>query len=382
MKISRLKLFIFMAVLLSGISRLYAVDITNVTISTSFDGNGYYTITVDGTGFGPAPNVLVFDDFEKGTVDTQILPGLNATFGSWDSRGDTNGIAQYKAHGTDNLVMQIRDFAYPVESSHRLAKLEKLFPGPQTDFFLSFSAIVPKGNYFAGADKPEVFANISSWKFTWVVDGPTGILSDGQIDYCIPTHTGNGTVGFGGNDGLLFYINNMSEWWDWKNFNHMSFGMISAPVRPAENPGKIYWMSSNVKHGMLEIYRNNVPTMQPDATKTFDRIWFPGWWGNSPPGEKFNAYYDNLYVAVGPNSFARIEVADASIRTASKNIVTLPPDSWSNTKIVFKIHKNVVDKNANHFIFIHDKDRNVNEEGVSICEECPGDIDSLSVTSN
>ena len=48
------------------------------------------TLTISGSNFGPAPNVVLFDDFELGTDGEDIMTGSgSARYGQWDEQRDT-----------------------------------------------------------------------------------------------------------------------------------------------------------------------------------------------------------------------------------------------------------------------------------------------------
>ena len=96
-------------------------------------------------------------------------------------------------------------------------------------------------------------------------------------------------------------------------------------------------------------------------THLFDRIKFPGWFGNFGNADKslFDAYYDDIYVATGANAFARVEISDAVNFTDSIVNLTMPIVSWAQDKIVIKVHQENAGNFSTWFLRVHDKNDNL-----------------------
>ena len=356
--------------------------------SSEVDDKGYYTLTVNGRGFGSPPNLILYDDFDKVTsgtdgADGEQVPFTSPLFGQWTGRGYA-GISNYAEEG-NNLAMQARDFNY--SDMNRIASLRVEF-GNQTDIFISYAVKVPDGNTFAAASTEEKFPAMSSWKFSWIYKD-NGVQVDGKYDMCVPSHAGNGSLIVGGNDGTLGYGDSFWSFWVWDEYNYFAFGQVADKVDPVVNKGYIYLRSVSPKAAVQErdsesYVRFNRPVMFSGVTPFYDRVRFPGWWGNGD-NTKFNAYYDNIYVAVGELAFKRFEISDSETYSQSGKIYTLPPvlDNWSDTSVELKVNRDLMGVgNGNYYLHAFDQDNNLVSEGIIvICNACPSPPGEFKVIS-
>jgi len=344
-----------------------SVELTSISRSASADVDGYFEVVIKGVDFGASPDIAIFDDFERGTADEEI-PLSSPVLGAWDNHGVWAGRARYKAEG-NNLAMQIRDFNYT--DGNKIAQLEKTFGGPQTDIFLSYSVKLPKGATFSGSSTTEALPSVSSWKFTWLIDGKNGTGNNSDYDLCIPSHIGGGRMLIAGNDGNYSYIDSLT-WWDWDGYNHFSFGMDTNDTDASGSNGYGFWRSTNKapSGGYIEKHITDRPTMFDGVTQSFDRLRFPGWWGNGDT-TNFNAYYDNIYVATGPNAFSRIEVTNSPVYEQSSLIVTLPATQWTANQVSVKVNKDLFDEHA-LYIYAFNKNNVMSSSALQIlCSKCP-----------
>lgn len=96
--------------------------------------------------------------------------------------------------------------------------------------------------------------------------------------------------------------------------------------------------------------------MPDGVTDGFDRVKFPGWF--SDKGRPFDAYYDDIYVAVGDNAFARVELSDAESHASSVKNVVMPVISWSGNNIEVKIHEEHFQDSGEVFLRVYDAQNN------------------------
>ena len=85
------------------------------------------------------------------------------------------------------------------------------------------------------------------------------------------------------------------------------------------------------------------------------KVNFIGWAGNGPMAGA-GAVYDDVYVATGANSQARVEIGDAPRYQDCKNLTVVAPYSWSSTRIVATVHTDVTKMMNKGYLFVVDAD--------------------------
>jgi len=225
-----------------------------------------------------------------------------------------------------------------------------------SEAFISYQVAVPPGTPFSGASTPETWPSVSSWKFSWFFDGPKGFSSDDQADMCLPTHIGRGNFMLAGNDGNLIDIGN--SWWSWKGFNRLAMWIRGNSAGMSTANGDILFQAVNAEKGMTTIYRNNMPAFPSGATTQWNQLSMPGWWGNGD-WSKFDGVYDDVYLAVGPNAAARVEIGDAPTYAASKNLTILTPSSWSDSQITATLRAGSFKTFNGAYLFVTDSNGKV-----------------------
>jgi hypothetical protein len=162
----------------------------------------------------------------------------------------------------------------------------------------------------------------------------------------------------------------MAEAWSWHTKNYISYGTLPHPTLPQQEPGKIFFQLTGKANAPLMYEKNDKPIFPTNNTTSFDRIKFPGWFGNGDTSN-FEAYYDDIYVATGENAFARVEISNASTVAKSTINLTIPVSSWSDTTIEAKMHKEHLSGDSlKLFVRVHDK-ANATDSSVLICDKCP-----------
>lgn len=325
--------------------------------------SGEKVLAINGNEFGNAPNVVLYDDFEKGISGEPI--GLDkARVGSWDGKFH-GGTATYHEQHDGNLAQRIRDHSQSLTNNNRIANLVRKFPSPQTHAVVAFSVIVPEGTTFAASSKAETFPDRSSWKFTWLVS-EQGIGQDDKFDLCMPSHIGNGNFMLAGNNGNLAWMQKGSDWWAWGSYNHITSEVKIDPVAPKTTPvGYFYQTVSPVAVRYEEGTQD--PSNFSGTDYQFDRILVPGWWGNGD-NNNFDALYDNVYVAVGKNAKARIIVTDNANFNESKTAVTLPAESWTDSRI--EILADLLPDRNSYFVHMVDHNGTMSSRGHQVCPRC------------
>jgi hypothetical protein len=323
------------------------------------------TIRLNGSGFTRGPDVALYDNFDGrspgGTVSLS-----DPIVGRW---GSTSNNPRYVIESDGNGGFLARNF--DLTSGGKLAQLQALFDRPEREIFYSFSVKVPQGFHFSGASSPDEFSTQSSWKFSWLYSGQKGYgHDDGLFDVTVPTHVGSGNFAVAGNSGGLSYINNGREWWDWGSFNH--FGYYMKISDDAETTDSIDWLLRIASAKNNIVRGGDTPRSSYQGTDyQFDRLNFPGWWGNGS-GENFSAIYDNVYIAVGENANSRIVASDKENIDSSTKVVTLPPNNWSDEQI--ELDFTLLPNWKEVYIHVVDSNGKFSDKGIRVCMECPNPI--------
>lgn len=343
-----------------------AISISSVKMSDKADANGYHTITIQGAGFGNGPNIALFDDFNNQTSGAPIVLNKSALIGKWINSTSYSAVPNIVDYGKGK-AFQVYGGASPNGAS--IAQIETVFNPKVSNIFVSYSVVVPEGKFFAGSSVDYEFPTVSSWKFTWIADSPKAISSQTLHNVCTPTHGGNGSFLLAGNSVNYGWLS-IANSWSWHTKNYISYGTLPSTSSPQQEPGKIFFQLTGKANAPLIYEKNDAPIFPASNTTSFDRIKFPGWFGNGDTSN-FDAYYDDIYVATGENAFARVELSNAATVTKSTINLTMPITSWSDTTIEAKMHKEHLSNNSlKLFVRVHDKS-DATASSVLICDKCP-----------
>lgn len=321
-------------------------------------------ITLTGTNFGPAPKVVLFDNFEHGSKFADLL----------QSQGNKNnwfsGALPYR-ESDGNIAHRAKDPAQVALGKKGLAQVIANFPDFYKTALVSFSVKVPKGTTFAGATELKTFPSMSAWKFSWLMSGPNGFQEANSFDVCLPTYPGAGNSMLSCNDGTITYLDPIANWWEWDDYNHVTSYIKIADVNPNTTPIAYSFESfNNFRHYYKEGDNSKYMASAFQLTDfRFDRINIPGWWGNGD-NSKFDGLYDNMYVAVGANALARLIVSDSPIYSTSTFAIPLMTKTWANGKIVLDV--DVLPKRPGLYVHLIDSSGTVSQNSLPLsCIQCP-----------
>lgn len=327
--------------------------------------DGEAVVELTGSAFGKGPSVAFFDDFEAGE-EGAALGSAPIRVGSMT----VNRPPVYVSYGSDrsDTGILIRDRSLATN----LQMLQAAITFPRTDeAFIHFTVHIPPGNTWPTITdgNTATFGSISSWKFVWFMDGPHGHSSKDIFDLCVPTHPGSGIASVSGNAGRGYYAPKFGEWWDWHGLNQISFWVARDKTATTPNIGSSYWRTITKTGGLKEISHKSIP-MQTAAEIIFDRVNVPGWF-RANDSDGFNAVYDNVYVASGPNALARIEITDGNTPETSSFVMVVPPLSWSDAKISFRVPAVVAKAREEFFVRVYTADGGRSDKSMRICLNCP-----------
>lgn len=344
------------SVILTSLLSLSCTAIAQPSLANVEYNDSSGEVVINGSSFGSGPKVMLFENFEKGNKFANLLA---STSSNWHSD------VLLREESSGNKAHRAKDPS--VTSGKGLAQIIVNFQQRYTEAFIAFSVKTPPGTTFAGASSPKTFPSMSSWKFTWLMLGANGFDSSSDFDICLPTHVGNGNFLLGGNDGNLTWIEKGSNWWEWDNYNHMTSYIRFDPTQPNSRPVNYSWgVVNNLKR--LETIDSVDASTFRSSSFGFDRINIPGWWGNGD-NSKFDALYDNLYVAVGPNARARVVLTDNPNFAQSKFSITVMAKSWSSSKIV--LDSDVVPGDRAYYAHIFNANNQRSASALRVCPKCP-----------
>lgn len=294
-------------------------------------------VTVNGSGFGAGAKIEVYDDFEHiGVATGDTLKIDQALVGQWSDS------PYYKAI-YDNFSLSGKHSAKLWDSANSVnAQIRHTFSSPIQSVYMSYWVAIPPGYPFPGNDNDYGgFSKDSSWKLAWLIDQD---YKGNSSDVCVPTHVGQGRAMLAGNDwNLDGGIPDFPSWWSFGNWIRVSVWLHAEPTSPTTS-GEIAFSTWSKEFGH-SVYRRNQAVFDADGTTTkqYQYINFPGWIrgfmnNNGRP------LYDDIYVASGPNAFARVELTDSTNYTNSTKFAVQKVLSWSDNQIKFQIVKsNIID---------------------------------------
>ncbi len=385
MQHKKFKIIWFLAVFFALPNFAWATPSVSGVSGALSDGN---SVTITGSSFGASPNVLLFDDFESGTVGQKIKTGAgSAKYGQWvDSKNKTYYGNSAKISGSQSFTSNM---AGPTHEHQIIAKL----PYGTNEFFSSYWIYLPESNRWPGEDDP----NRINWKQTWV-------LGDGEPDGIGPSTYDNSTV----DDDVII----PSFMGDVDNLNSSAVTGNSYSQDPKISTKwlsllmhKGQWLriwvymkgssGNDIKDGETSIW-----SMQGGASvkeNLLGRNIYNLHTGGAWDTYNVNAYgrltenctpsFDDVYIATGPNAQARVEVGNASTYTASTKLTILTPISWGSSSISAQVNKgNFTTGPA--YLYVFDSTGAVNAIGYPVTfgtsglDTSPPSISSTSPTSS
>ena len=168
------------------------------------DGAPTDQITINGSGFGSAPNVVLFARLEGGTAG-EVVSLNSPEIGAWStvSEGDNGALPRYKElDGVTGFAMR-DDTISPYTNNKYLAQCIIDNLPPNSEYRLSYRVGMPLrannlGGYFpAGATQHSTIVDCigSAWKLGWMCNSDyagRGIEGNkGGPNLCIPTAVNN-----------------------------------------------------------------------------------------------------------------------------------------------------------------------------------------------
>jgi hypothetical protein len=352
---------------------LAAPNISDVN-GTVEDGE---TITIYGSDFGSTgPNVILFDNFERGTDGDSIT--LDATVGSWSEV--IQGDPQYIDDGSGNIAWKAIGAVEGVkETAH---KLRKTF-SESDSVFLSYRTMIPSGYYFPAGNEPNSLDvhKGSCWKAAWFLHNSDS-WGDSSLDVCCFTYigsfriSGNSFPGDSSTNNGWFTIDN---WYD-PNATWNRYSSIFQYTGDRLNDPVWLWHQGVSKTKGQSMADSGLSSgYYSDTDEGIAVVNVPGWHTGSDYGET-RVLYDDIYLAVGDNAVARVELGNSSKYQDCTQLAIITPTSWTETKIEAIVRKGTFSDNDDVYLFVVDSKNNVSKGYPHVFGE--GDLSKMKPPSN
>lgn len=300
--------------------------------------------TIKGIGFGTSgPNVHFYDDFESGTVGLDLKTGIgSAVIGQWDILSNVH--PKYSSDTSVSGVKAWKVTGNGVANDSMAARIA--LPGV-SEIYMSWWNYVPTNSLWSGEGNTN--ASGMNWKIMWLMQG---ISTDNDLTYTMAGGTelnpaknifvrGNNTPLAYPNTEAINFVMNKGEWhrfaW-WLKDGSNSNGSSSL------------WELRNTGMTLLKDIKN-ASTINSGAVRNY--LWVNGFVRDLPVTTQM---FDDVYVATGPNSRARIEIGTGctgGVYTACTNLAISTPNSWTDGVITFTARLGSLSSGPAHLFVIN-----------------------------
>jgi hypothetical protein len=336
-------LFIVFCLAAAVSSSIAAPMITSVTGTIS---NGQ-TVTISGSGFGTdGPTVVLFDDFEKGPSGSNIMLGSNsAQIGHWDSVGDSipKYDNTYKVSGNNAMMVNCQTSYAASFETNNLAAFNRAF--------LTYWVYMPASSTFPTNE------NGDNWKIAWLYG--SDVLT-GDIMTFMRLGTGNFSMDCNGCRASQVYVNPAFDMIKGHWYRVATY--IDASTYSGADVRQL-WVSSPVENKPItqHIYSNQ---QLFSAGQMMNNLSMNGYCRQTAAESR--ARFDDVYLAIGPNARARIEIGDSSTYGNCKNLTMVTPTVWNASSITGTVRQGSFASGAAVYLYVTDSNGNVNSAGYPI----------------
>lgn len=328
---------------------------------------GILVITTDGTfNFGTqGPNVALYDDYAGGVAGNAIANN-HPLVGLWLGNLGNYSPAIFANGGRDGSTCGAM-FNAAGSSTQKVRNNRANLGAAVSEVFACWSTMFPGG--ITGSGTPGVWPASSHLKNIWFSHGDAIESGDGNdiVLYSHSSQTASTVVGNDSSDTVYFDAATKSQ----GNYDFAGWNVYESWLKGGPNPmvdkSTVYGCLSNANHKGEQTRTDGNPFDPTDGV--LDRVQFPGWFGNLNSSEVgFNPLVDDLYVAYGPGSPARMILGDAPTWAAVKQRWLAPPitGQWGQLAAQCRIPKTL---SGIQGLFLYVRDGNnglVNANGVLI----------------
>lgn len=345
--------FLLLAILLAPSLSFSMPAITSLT-GLAMDGE---IMEIEGAAFGPnGPKIVLFDDFSGG-VDGQQAAS-SAVIGTWASM---RGFIFQDKVLSRGKGLRVVDPSF--SSGHTVNWIE--FGAPYSEVFMTSRAYVPEGYKFPSSSDLKTMPTISGLKHHWPMYGPKGYTDTSLPDVFGPNWTGKNYYSVASNDSPIssYDTSGHVQWvWDepvrwlmWIKGNGLSIEGSDGLFQAVSSSGQTHRRYQNYKAWFTPNH----------SVYAFDRMTVVGYLRSGSVYPEHNYIIDDVYVAVGPNSAARIEIGNKPLYTECTKMAVSTPVSWSANKISFTLREGTFKIGEPAFLFVVDAN-NTPSEGYPI----------------
>lgn len=327
-----------------------------------------HEVTISGSGFGEGPTLVLFDDFEGGDPWDPI-PLEDALIGAWSAKSEGSYTPRYHeyAYGGNTSFSMEDEVAEKAIWGKKQAQLKARFEDTQ-EVFISYHLAVPPERNYPGADSRGQWGSGSHWKMSWLMDGDDGFGSgDGKADLCIPTNGQAQAMQIGGNTDNIGWVGSLDNLFDIDGFNRVTT-WLKADSANVQDAGYtwIQWLSAKTSPIFENEYEGpvfNARTTSPTSYQ-WNQFNVPGWYGNNltNPG----GVYDNVYLATGEHSPARVEIGDSATYEDCTQLTIMPALSWTDSEIQVIVKTKGEETISGKYLFIFSGQNQLLFEGIPI----------------
>lgn len=314
------------------------------------------TVTISGSGFGNmGPNIILFDDFEKGANGNTLSHAvINAQIGTW--RDVSAKISPYfptysnlQAHSGSLALRQNWGSGSGQQEGARW--VAPTINGAQNHLYFSFWTYLPTGQNVPGA----CCGSGPNWKVWWASSND-GYATDyaSEVVTDPPKETSICWVDGSQNRACVGYQP--------FSFSKGQWNRIEVELVGSTGAGKVARWDTNPT-----LARNLFGTASgrtlDDGVAGWSYLHFPGF---GRYDSNSNTYYDDIYVASGTGALARVEVGNASTFNGSTNLAVATVNSWSDTSVQATIRQGSFQSGIQAYLYVIDANGNVNSQGYPI----------------
>lgn len=310
-------------------------------IKYSTDGVDFPDITINGTGFGLPPNIVLYRDWSRDALgamsltnnmvgnnfqlDQGIVPTIYNTFGK-------NGVA-HREGGTDAATTNRRTTFFTTLPVHK-------------NFRVGFDLATPAGRTFSGAVVAGTIPSESVLKNVWMFDQPAD--SGTKADVVVGSWTSDGFRLVGNNCPYNVYGTSQYDFTGWNYYQ----GAQVCGADPFADSGTETFTCSNALINTVTATQSNVPSFGSGAdTAQYDRVYINAWSGNGINHDLSLHLISYIYVAMADNNNVnqRIELMNNSVYASASKVRLIPYKSWSDTEIIFSKMDHYIDQGFTHY---------------------------------
>lgn len=311
------------------------------------DGGSVIIYATGSENFGSGPDYALFDDFNGG-INGDPIPLTSPILGQWTVNGGASGNRpQYYTAESHSGTSCIK----PAKGSSYDGVQWRPTPTLQTEFFISGWHKVASGLYWSNTTAIQTIGQ--RWKIHWLMN-TDATYNDAGDDVVVPSNVSTDSLAMTGNScdfhsssaaatpktsSYFITAHQPSNWWEWNEWNKMEFyGKVTGDGALTENEFEM-----TLSNSVTQIRKYSRSDVALHCGGGYNTWIVPGWIDtdptNNPNMDNVGHLYDDVYLALGANSYARVEITDNSDHTSSVETAIQPHSSWSSSAITITCKK-------------------------------------------